>query len=391
MHIARLNLTNFRNYRQLDLRLPPHLVVVQGDNAQGKTNLLEAIHVVATTKSHRTSSDRELIHQDAAREDLPFARLTADVERVQGNLNLQIILRVERAESFGKNLTASDLSTAPLRKRIKVNNIARRAADLVGQANVVVFSAQDIDLITGIPAFCRRYLNLVNSQIDAAYLRSLQQYARVLVQRNHLLRLLQEHKAQPDQLEFWDKELVESGSYLVLQRHHLVTALSRLAQEIHWEISSQTERLEIAYIPSIGAEESLSGIESRFRQNLHQARRREIAQGMTLVGPHRDGLQFKVNEADMSKYGSRGQQQTIAISLKLAEAKHMHAEVGDSPVLLLDDVFSELDRYRRQHLLESIAPFQQVLISAVDLDCFEPSYLARATRFRVRQGNIEPA
>ena len=116
----------------------------------------------------------------------------------------------------------------------------------------------------------------------------------------------------------------------------------------------------------------------------------EIARGMTLVGPHRDGLRFKVNEADMSKYGSRGQQQTIAISLKLAEAKHMHAEVGDYPILLLDDVFSELDLYRRQHLLDSIAPFQQVLISAVDVDCFEPSHLARATRLRVRQGNVEP-
>jgi DNA replication and repair protein RecF len=177
----------------------------------------------------------------------------------------------------------------------------------------------------------------------------------------------------------------------VLQRQHSVTALNRLAQGIHWEISSQTERLEVAYISNIGIEEGLAGVESRFRQALRQIRRREIAQGMTMAGPHRDGLQFKVNKADMSKYGSRGQQQTIAISLKLAEAQHMYAEVGDYPIMLLDDVFSELDRYRRQHLLESIAPFQQVLISAVDLDCFEPSCLARADHFRVRQGIIESA
>jgi DNA replication and repair protein RecF len=392
LHIARLNLTNFRNYRQLELKLPPHLVVLQGDNAQGKTNLLEAIHVVATTKSHRASSDRELIHRDAAREDLPFARVMADVQRVKGNLNLEIILRLEGTEPVAREDTAvSTPSTIPLRKRIKVNNVARRAADLVGQANVVMFSAQDIDLISGIPALCRRYLNLVNSQIDATYLRSLQKYAKVLVQRNHLLRLLQEHKAQTDQLEFWDNEMVESGSYLVLRRQHLVAALNRLAQSIHWEISSQTERLEVAYIPNIGIAESMAEIELHFRQALHRIRRREMAQGITLVGPHRDGLQFKVNKADMSKYGSRGQQQTTAISLKLAEAMHMQAEVGDSPVLLLDDVFSELDRQRRQHLLESIAPFQQVLISAVDIDCFEPSCLARATRFRVRQGVIESA
>jgi DNA replication and repair protein RecF len=227
--------------------------------------------------------------------------------------------------------------------------------------------------------------------MDAVYLRSLQRYARVLVQRNHLLRLLQERRAPDRQLEFWDNELVESGSYLVLRRHRLVNALSRLAQEIHRGISNRTEKLEIAYVPSVGPGATLPETGHRFREALHRGRRREISHGMTMAGPHRDGLLFKVNDADLSKYGSRGQQQTTAISLKLAQAVHMQDEAGDSPILLLDDVFSELDRYRRQHLLESIAPFQQVLISATDLDCFEPACLARATHLRVRQGVIESA
>ena len=388
MRIVRLGLTNFRNYRQLELRLPPRLVVIQGDNAQGKTNLLEAIHMLATTKSHRASSDRDLIHQAATREDLSFARISADVQRERGNLSIDIVLRLEKAEPSTTKDTTSP-SAIPLRKRIRVNDIVRRAIDLVGQVNVVTFSAQDIDLVAGTPSLCRRYLDLVNSQTDSNYLRSLQRYNRVLLQRNHLLKLLQERQAQPDQLQFWDKELVGNGSYIVMQRRCLVTALNKLAQEIHNELSGKTEKLEIVYLPSIDKDESLVEIESRFRQALYQTRRKEIAAGMTLVGPHRDGLQFQVNEADMSRYGSRGQQQTVILSLKLAEARYIQTKVGDSPILLLDDVFSELDHHRRQHLLESIVSFQQVLISVVDLDCFEPSFLAQTTQFRVRQGTIE--
>jgi len=387
LHIVHLSLTNFRNYRHLELRLPPHLVVIQGDNAQGKTNLLEAIHVLATTKSHRTSSDRELVHQAATQENLPFTRLFAEVQKARSNIKVEVILRLERGLA-GETFVAPP-SAMPVRKRIRVNGVARRSIDLVGQVNVVIFSAHDIDIVTGTPTLCRRYLDLVNSQTDSRYLRYLQQYHKVIVQRNHLLKLLQERQAQPEQLEFWDRELVESGSYLITQRHHLVRTLNKLSQEIHWELSSGTERLEIVYVPSVGKEElQLAEIESHFRQALDQTRRREISQGMTLVGPHRDNLQFQANEADMSRYGSRGQQRTIALSLKLAEAKYIHTKVGDSPVLLLDDMLSELDRGRRQHLLEAISSFQQVLITAVDLDYFEPSFLTQAAQFQVRQGNV---
>jgi len=387
LHIVHLSLTNFRNYRHLELRLPPHLVVIRGDNAQGKTNLLEAIHVLATTKSHRASSDRELVHQAATQENLPFTRLFAEVQKARGTIKVEVILRLERAIA-GEAFVAPPLAM-PVRKRIRVNGVARRSIDLVGQVNVVIFSAHDIDIVTGTPTLCRRYLDLVNSQTDSRYLRSLQQYHKVIVQRNHLLKLLQERQAQPEQLEFWDRELVESGSYLIMQRQHLVRTLNKLAQEIHWELSSGTERLEIVYLPSVDKEElPLAEIESHFRQALDQTRRREIAQGMTLVGPHRDNLRFQANEADMSRYGSRGQQRTIALSLKLAEAKYIHTQVGDSPILLLDDVLSELDRGRRQHLLEAISSFQQVLVTAVELDYFEPSFLAQAAQFQVRQGNV---
>ncbi len=383
MHIIHLSLTNFRNYRSLELELPPHLTVIQGDNAQGKTNLLEAIYMLATTRSHRATNDREVVHYLAVEDFLPVARCFAEVQRAKDNIEIEIALKLERAGLRGE-------ITPSMRKRIRVNGVVRRAIDLVGKVKVVIFSAEDIDLIAGTPALCRRYLDLVNSQIDPRYLRSLQRYNRVLLQRNHLLRLLQEHQAPPDQLEFWDKELVESGAYLIMQRQRLVAELSELAKTIHWELSSSVEQLRIVYMPSVGKEQyQLGEIESQFRQELHQAQGKEIAQGATLVGPHRDSLQFQVNDTDMSAYGSRGQQRTIALSLKLAESKYMHSQADDPPILLLDDVLSELDKPRRHHLLEVIIPSQQVIITATDLDRFEPSFLAQAAQFQVRQGNIE--
>ena len=272
-----------------------------------------------------------------------------------------------------------------------MNGVARRSADLVGQINVVMFTAQDIELATGRSALCRRYLDLVNCQLDRAYLRSLQRYQKVLVQRNHLLRLLQEGQAQADQLEFWDNELVKSGSYLIMQRKRLVEALDGHARGIHRHISGGAEDLRVAYAPNVTADGSMPEIESGFREALQKRRKRETLQGMTLAGPHRDSLSFSVNGTDVTRFGSRGQQQTVVLSLKLAEAKHMQAEVRDYPIILLDDVFSELDLQRRKHLLALVTLYQQVLITATDLDCFEPSFLAGTTRFRVSQGVIESA
>jgi len=389
LHINRLSLTNFRNYRHLDLDLPASPVVIQGDNAQGKTNLLESVHVLATTRSHRASSDRELLNCDAWSDDIPVARLSAGAQRARGEVKVEIVLRGEGAESV---VPAGDADPASLsvRKQVRVNGVARRSVDVLGQINVVMFTAQDIELATGKAVLCRRYLDLLNCQLDRAYLRSLQRYQRVLVQRNHLLRLLQEGQARADQLDFWDEELVKNGAHLIMQRNCLVEALDGYARGIHRDISGGDEELRVAYAANTAADGSLPEIESGFREALHKRRKREILQGMTLTGPHRDTLSFSVNGIDVTKFGSRGQQQTVVLSLKLAEARHMQAEVRDCPVILLDDVFSELDLQRRKHLLALVSLYQQVLVTATDLGCFEPSFLAGTTRFRVSQGVIEP-
>lgn len=392
MHITHLSLTNFRNYRHLDLEMPAGPVVVQGDNAQGKTNLLESVYLLAATRSHRATSDAELVCRDARDEDVPVARVSAGAWRVVGEVRLEIALRGDRAGLAGAAGEIDPVhSWVALKKQFRVNGIARRATDLVGQINVVMFTAQDIELATGKSALCRRYLDLVNCQLDRVYLRSLQRYQKVLVQRNHLLRLLHDGQAQADQLDFWDNELVKSGSYIVIRRRCLVEALSGHAREIHRQVSGGAEELRMAYVPSVAAEGSMPEIEGGFREALEKRRKREILQGMTLTGPHRDSLSFSVDGTDAARFGSRGQQQTVVLSLKLAEARHMQAEVSDCPIILLDDVFSELDLQRRKHLLALVTLYQQVLITATDLDCFDPTFLAGAVRFRVDQGAIGPA
>jgi len=393
MRITSLTLDNFRNYRHLELRLPHHLTVVFGNNAQGKTNLLEAIYLVAMTKSHRAFSDRELIHCPAFQEDIAFCRVCAEVQRIRGDVKLEVVLKLESMGLVGTEGTSPDIdSLIPVRKRLRVNNVSRRAADVVGNVNAVMFTAQDVDLIAGTPALGRRYLDLVSCQTDSRYMRSLQRYNRVLQQRNQLLRLLQGHQqAKPEQLEFWDGELVENGSYIVVQRRRLVAELNGIAQAIHDELVGGAARLELDYSSNLVTEGSPSGIEYQFRRALNRTRSKEMARGMTVVGPHRDSLQFRLNGMDMAKYGSRGQQQTIALALKLAEAKYIQAQVGDPPILLLDDVFAELDRARRQHLLESLVSFQQVLITATELDYFEPSVLLQADKLRVTEGSLEQA
>ncbi len=380
MFITHLSLTNFRNYRRLELDIPPHVVVLQGSNAQGKTNLLEAFYLLATTRSPRATAERELINW-ANEEELPVARLCAEFQKASGEVQIEITLRGQPGEVTE--------GLASVQKRIRVNGIVRRAIDLIGQVNVVMFSAHDIDLIGGSPALRRRYLDITNSQVDSRYLRSLQRYNKVLLRRNHLLRLIQDHRAAPDELSFWDSEMVEAGSYLIAQRQEMVAALNDLTKAIHFRLTGDQERLEMVYVGSVGKGDLLQ-LQDALRDALGAAKEKEIAQGMSLVGPHRDDLRFMINGVDIGVYGSRGQQRTVALSLRLAEAKFMLEKSGETPILLLDDVLSELDEMRRRHLLGSTASYQQVIITTTDLDRFEPEFLAQAAKFRVQQGRIEP-
>ncbi len=405
MRIEHLSLTNFRNYARLELDFPGHTILLQGDNAQGKTNLLEAIYYLATTRSPYAGAEHELVNWLAENQDLPHARLVAQVRK--GDSSLRIEITLVRTQALGAN-------GPRYRKHIKVNGVNKRALDLIGQVNVVLFLPEDIDLVAGSPSGRRRYLDATLCQIDPRYCRILQKYNRVLTQRNHLLRTLRQREGDLDQLLFWDRSLVENGAYLVARRQEVVGELDKLAQAIHLELTGQKERLRLRYEPSfdpshplpsdyqlpleldllsepgthqLGA--NLSQVTEAFRAQLREIRGREILQGMSLIGPHRDDLRFSVGGIDLTIYGSRGQQRTAALTLKLAEVKLIGQEVGEQPILLLDDVMSELDDARRGYLMRMIDGAQQAILTTTDLKAYSTEFLAEVTLLRVKEGRIE--
>ncbi|HID86933.1 MAG TPA: DNA replication/repair protein RecF [Anaerolineae bacterium] len=392
MHLKHLSLTNFRNYLHLELSLPPGLILLQGDNAQGKTNLLEAIYLLATSRSPHAQADRQMIHWKAEEEPMPFARLVARVQRADALRQIEIVL-VKTPLSDG---------THRLQKRIRVDGLRRRAMDLMGEVNVVLFSPQDITLVAGPPGLRRRYLDATLCQLDPRYCQALSQYNRILTQRNHLLRLIREGRAGLDELTFWDDGLVEQGSYLIARRQEMLGKLDGLVRAVHLEVTGGEEELHLSYVPSFVRDKGGQGtqlplqpqpqeeeLRTPFRAHLQGRRREEIARGMTLVGPHRDDLRFTVGGVDMGVYGSRGQQRTLVLSLKLAEAELMEAEVGEQPILLLDDLLSELDGARRRYLTQRLDRHEQAILTTTDLGDYEEAFLARVLLLRVHGGKIE--
>ncbi len=384
MYVSRLVLQDFRIYHSLNLALPAGVTLLYGANAAGKTTILEALYYLATTRSPRASAERELISLEAAG-DLglpPFARLSAQVQaRPEAE---QIPLEIVIQRRFGGN---GELLPAS-QKTIRINKINRRALDLIGQLRVVMFAPQDLVLVTGAPADRRRYLDVTLSQIDGRYVRALSRYNQVLTQRNGLLRTWREHRRSLEQeLAFWDDEIAKAGAYLLRERRRAVIELDELARSTFAEITGSDLPLALRYVQTTEAPDAPGFIAA-----LKASRREELERGVTLLGPHRDDLSITLGEREIGVYGSRGQQRSTTLALRLAEASFMTARTGDCPVLLLDDLLSELDSRRREHLLRAIdRPNQQTLITATDLDDFDPTFLANITRMHVDSGKIFPA
>ncbi len=384
MYITYLSLTNFRNYEELSFEVPPNISVFWGANAQGKTNLLESISFLATTRFSRSIPDKEIINRHALSEKMPLCHLRADIRKRDKQIQIEIFIKPKNAsfyESSAEGLT--------LQKHIRINGIARRATDLMGQLNMVMFSPRDIDLIGGEPSLRRRYLDITISQIDPRYLKALQRYNRVISQRNHLLRRIAAGHGRPDELPFWNSELIKTGSYIISQRKETVFRLDQMAMPIHHRLTGGQEDLGMEYLASIQtATPDITYIENSFNELLNACRDKEISRGQSLVGPHRDDLAFVVNGINMGPYGSRGQQRTAALSLKLAESELIVSQTGETPVLLLDDVLSELDSHRREHLLEAIYRYQQVLITTTDLDRFPADFIEAVEKYEIRNGAV---
>lgn len=400
MYLRSLQLTNYRNFRRLALTLGDEPTIIQADNAQGKTNLLEAVELLATTKSSRAGSDRELVHWAVASptDELSaaeaFGRINAVVAHPRGETKADVILRVIEGGEDGAGPSVS--------KSFRVNGLPRRALEFVGEINVVSFSPEDVELVAGPPAGRRRYLDVSNGQMSGRYLRALQRYNKALVQRNQLLRQIREHGGgQDNTLPIWDQELATSGAFIFQERARSVNALAAFADRWFRELGGWGQQLEIGYRPALPEAEAvvlrsvptegdaaLGGIHSAFVQALSRNRPRDVAAGMSLSGPHRDDLCFMVDGIDLNVYGSRGQQRLAALSLKLAELDLLEARVGSRPILLLDDVLSELDEAKQMAVLRVAAGAGQTLLTVTHLEAVDRNVLPDAPVLHLEAGAL---
>lgn len=398
MYISQFSLTHYRNYSRLTVELPPGPILLRGDNAQGKTNFLEAIYLLSTTRSVHARADQQLINwRILKQETMPFARVEAAVKT--------------RRESFQLALTLVREGEG-IRKDIRLNGAKKRALDVIGKLITVMFLPEDIELVTGAPAIRRRYLDTTLCQIDPDYCNALSRYNKVLTNRNALLKDLAERKGNADQLLYWDEQLAQDGAILITRRHNAVLELDTVARQRHRDVSGGKEGLRLYYAPSFDIYQRpkpnyqlpllleelapyntiappVKEVRATFLAYLQQARRQEIDRGVTLFGPHRDDMHFLVDGIDMTLYGSRGQQRTAALSTKLAEIVLMQQSTGETPVLLLDDVMSELDAERRQQIIHIVDQAGQALLTTTDWEDYDPDFRRRAKRFAVTMGQLE--
>lgn len=400
MYLQYLSLTNFRNYARLELNLTPGTTLVYGANAQGKTNLLEALYYLATARSPYTTSDRQLIHWRAADDPIPFARLAAEVHgrRHSAPQRIEITLMLERAPDGGQRF----------KKAIRLNGADKRVMDMVGVLSVVLFLPRDLALVEGAPAERRRFMDETLSQVDRDYLEALTNYEKVLPQRNALLRRISDKQASPRELTYWDDQIIQVGSIIIAGRQRFLRELEYNAQRAHLDLTGRREILTLRYqpsfVPTFAGDGQLSfnapgldihrdltpdQIAPQFAEQLKQRQNESINRGVTLTGPHRDELRLFINDRDIGLYGSRGQARTAVMAFKLAELSWMHDRIGEWPVLLLDEVVAELDAERRAFLLDRIDGVTQTLATTTELDIFTDSFLERATVWHVEDGQID--
>jgi DNA replication and repair protein RecF len=378
-----LQIANYRNYGRVALKLDRGLNLFVGENAQGKSNLLEAIYLLSTLRSSRASNDADLVRRELLTSDFPVARLACEVERSAGNLQLEVAI-------VGRSTDPSHRAG----KRVRVNGVTKRASDAVGQLAAVLFTTLDIEVVAGPPLMRRRYLDMMISQVDRGYLRAMQRYAKVLQQRNSLLKRIQAREASAGELNFWDQELAHAGGVIMQAR---ADALGHIVPQAAFQmerLSDGLEQLHMTYKPAMGGTtETDSPIDetewtARMLRALNNLRPREIGAGATLVGPHRDDVTVEIDNMPADSFASRAQQRTAALSMRLAEASYLRRALGDDPVVLLDDVLSELDARRRRGVLEFFDSFQQTIVTTADPDRLRDVMTRASGRFIVSSGTI---
>lgn len=390
MFIKRLSLTNFRTFVNLDMEIPNQILLLVGDNAQGKTSLLEAVYFFSTFTSIQTASDRQVINFLALEDKLPVCRMVADIERGGDEHRLEIRLILEQNDP---------ISNFRYRKEILVDGVKKMAHQAIGLFNAVVFLPHMTRVIEGGPEERRRYMNLALAQVVPHYARTLSEYARILNQRNALLKQIAERNSDVSQLAYWDNLLAEKGAFLLQTRIQALDELESFANQIHRSLTADMEILQFSYQPAIGngyqEKDSLSignlkDLQDFFLERLKEKRNEDLARGITTIGPHRDELRFLINKVDIGTYGSRGQIRSTMMSLKIGELAFMEKRSGQKPVLLLDETLAELDEKRRSRLLETVAEGNQTILTTTDLKLFTPEFTNDASIWHIHQGIIQP-
>lgn len=386
MFLNAIHLRQFRNYAEQSVVFSAPKTILVGENAQGKSNLLEAVELISVMKSHRTSRDRDLV-QDGH----PQGQIAATIDHGPSGASASMGVRM--------TLRASGRRTTVLN-----GETLRRQLDLLGTLNTVQFSSLDLELVRGGPAYRRDWLNGLLVQLEPLYAHLLQQYGKVLRQRNALLRQAASRKADKDEsglpiqdlsasLAVWDAQLAALGTRLIRRRARALERLTPLAQHWHGQISGSREALRICYRPSVAREQpeqwdNPERLQASFLEKIQQRAIAEQVNGTSLVGPHRDEVDFLIDETPARQYGSQGQQRTLVLSLKLAELTLIDEVIGQPPLLLLDDVLAELDLNRQNQLLEAIQTRFQTLITTTHLSAFDAQWLKSSQILTVAAGRI---
>ena len=358
MFIESLALSNFRNYENADIKFSSGINILYGDNAQGKTNILEAVYMLATTKSHRGSRDKEIICFDEEE-----SHIRASVRK--NDISHRIDMHLRKSKSKG---IAIDM--IPIKK----------SAELFGLVNIVFFSPEDLTIIKESPAERRRFMDMELCQISRLYYSDLSSYNRILNQRNNQLKAIAYDRSQTDMMDIWDLQLVKYGIEVIKKRNNFIEELNSIIKDIHKDLTGGREELVIIYDKNVD--------EEKFATELVFKRDTDLRLQTTNTGPHRDDMIFMINGMDVKKYGSQGQQRTVALSLKLAEIKLVKNVINDNPILLLDDVMSELDAKRRDALLSSISDIQTI-ITCTGYDDFIKERISIDKIYKVTSGELK--
>ena len=357
------------------MRLDGGVAVIEGANGQGKTNLLEAVCLLSVGRSPRTSSDGELVMRDAPKDGgMIRAQAAAEIETAKGLLRVQVDL--------------SGDGTARARKAFRINGAPRRSADFVGALKSAMFAAEDLRLTDGPPSARRRYIDILISQTRRAYLRDVQEYQKTVTQRNHLLKSIRARRSSPAELDFWDERMASLGARVMAERARAVAELDDAARPIHARLSDADGDMSLSYAPSapLGDGEDVGAAGAILLDAARRERQADIAAGFCRVGPHRDDLDISIGGMSVASYASRGQSRTAALAMRLGEAKLLADADGDQPVILLDDVVSELDPARRRRVLDMAGGYEQTLVATAEPNLASEFGARTASRVRVESG-----